>query len=115
MATLATSSKNFLGPFLPTQLALTASDTFTFTYGTGQEMYLYNTTASPVVITIDGASGTTVTVPGAGSATFSVAAGLTVTVPANDWQIVKLDTVPAYLNGVIAMTGGTGVKAILVK
>lgn len=115
MATLVTSSKNVLGPFLPTKLVLGASDTFTYVQGSGQELYLYNITASPVPVVLDGASGTTVAVPGCGATTVSVAAGLTVTVPANDWQIVRCDTIPAYLNGTIAMTGGTGVIAILVS
>lgn len=115
MATLVNSSKNVLGPFLPTKLVLTASDTFTYVPGSNQELILYNTTASPVVVTLDGAGGTTVLVPGAGSTTVSVAAGLAITVPANDWQIVRLDTIPVYLQGVIAMTGGTGVVATLIS
>lgn len=115
MATLVNSSKNVLGPFLPTKLVLTASDTFAYVPGTNQELILYNITASPVVITLDGAAGTTVLVPGAGATTFSVATGLTVTVPANDWQIVRLDTIPAYLQGTIAMTGGVGVVAALIS
>lgn len=114
MATLVTSSKNVLGPFLPTKLILTASDTFTYVPGTNQELILYNITGSAVVVTIDGAGGTTLPVAGAGAATFSVASGIAITVPANDWQIVRLDTIPAYCNGVIAMTGGVGVIAVLI-
>lgn len=115
MATLVNSSKSVLGPFLPTKLVLTASDTFTYLPGANQELILYNITASPVTITLDGAGGTTVLVPGAGATTVSVAAGLAVTVPSNDWQIVRLDTIPAYLQGVIAMTGGVGVIAVLIS
>lgn len=115
MATLVNSSKNVLGPFLPTKLVLTASDTFTYLPGKNQELILYNITASTVVVTLDGSTGTTVLVPGAGSTTVSVASGLAVTVPANDWQIVRLDTIPAYLQGTIAMTGGVGCVAVLIS
>lgn len=115
MATLVNSNKNVAGPFQPTKLVLTASDTFTYVPGANQELILYNITGSPVVVTLDGAGGTTVTVPGAGASTFSVASGLPVTVPANDWQVVRLDTISAYLQGVIAMTGGVGVIAALIS
>lgn len=115
MATLVNSSKSVLGPFLPTKLVLTASDTFTYLPGKNQELILYNITASPVVVTLDGSAGTTVLVPGAGATTVSIASGLAVTVPANDWQIVRLDTIPAYLQGTIAMTGGVGVIAVLIS
>ena len=113
MAAIGITSKNVLGPFTPTKTILSASDTLTYTSGAGQELILYNITGSPVVVTLDGASGTTVAVPGCGAATLSVAAGLDVTVPANGFQMVRLDTVPAYLVGAVTVTGGVGVIACI--
>jgi hypothetical protein len=112
MATLAQTSVNQAGPFTPTKLALGASDTFTFTSGSNQLLILYNTTASPVVVTLDGSGGTTVTIPNTGQ-TYDVSAGLAITVPANAFKAVRLDTISAYCAGTIALTGGTGVHACL--
>lgn len=115
MALIAASSKAVLGPFTPTKTILSAADTLVFTAGTEQELIMYNITASAVVITIDGSLGTTVNVVGTGGGTFSVAAGLTVTVPANGFQIIRLDTIPAYCAGTVAVTGGVGVIAVLIS
>ncbi len=111
MATLTNTSLSVAGPFTPAKTVLGASDVITYTSGTNQILVMYNITASPVVVTIDGSTGTTVSVPGAGATTVSVAAGLAVTVPADGFQIVRLDTVSAYCQGVVALTGGTGVIA----
>jgi hypothetical protein len=95
---------------------MTSSDTLTFVKGGKQKLILFNTTASPVVITIDGSAGTTVSLPAnlglAGSV--SVSAGATVTVPASGTTIVNLDDYAAYLQGTVAITGGTGVTAHLI-
>lgn len=98
-----------------TRTAMTASDTFTYVQGSGQKLFLWNTTASPVVITIDGTGGTTVTLPpsyGLGGA-IDVSAGKTVTVPATSSVVIDLDDYAAYLQGTVALTGGTGVTAHL--
>lgn len=115
MAAIPNASKTGLGPINVAKTALTASDTLTYNANTGQELYMYNTTGTPVVVTIDGNAGTTVPVPGAGATTLSVASGLAVTVPANDFTLVKLDTISAYLKGVVGVTGGTGVSAIILN
>jgi len=115
MAAIVDTDSNVAGPFTATKTILTASDTLTYVAGSGQELILYNITASPVVVTIDGAGGTTVVVPNTGGTTLSVASGLAVTVPANGFQIVLLDKVSAYLNGAVALTGGTGVIACITK
>lgn len=106
----ATSATNI------TRTAMTASDTLTFTRGAAQRLILWNTTASPVVITLDGAGGTTASIPanlGLGGS-ISVASGVQVTVPADGTTVIKLDDYAAYLQGVIAITGGTGVTAHLI-
>lgn len=110
-----TDSTRAAGPFNPTKVILTASDTLVYTPGASQELVMYNITASNVVVTIDGAGGTTIAVPGTGGITVSVAAGLAVTVPANGFTVVELDKIPAYLVGAVAVTGGTGVIACIVK
>jgi len=115
MAAIGITSKNVLGPFTPTTTVLSASDTLTYTAGSSQDLIMYNITASPVVVTLDGASGTTVAVPGCGATTVSVAAGLAITVPANGFEVVRLDTIPAYLNGAVAVTGGVGVVATILN
>jgi hypothetical protein len=115
MAAISVTSKNVAGPFNATLTTLTSSDTMTYTPNVGQELFLWNPTGSPVVVTVDGAGGTTVPVPDAGAATFSVASGLAITVPANGVSITKLDTVKAYLKGAIAVTGGTGVLAAILQ
>lgn len=115
MASISSTDKNVLGAFTANKTTLTSSDTLTYNEGTGQELILSNSTASVVSITIDGSGGTTVLVPGAGSTTFSVASGLVVAVPANGFTVVRLDTIKAYLQGSIALTGGTGVSAIILQ
>jgi hypothetical protein len=117
MAVVAVTSKNSAAPIAPASIALGVSgDTLVYTPDNGQELYLYNTSASPVVVTIDGSAGTTVTVPGTAGTTISVAAGLAVTVAANSFATVMLDQCKAYLQGTVAITAATGavVKAIMV-
>ena len=113
MATLTTSNKNVLGAFNPTTFTLTASDVLPYTAGQNAELILLNTTGVGVVILIDGASVTTVPVPGAGATTADLSAGLSVTVPANGFSVIRLDTISSYLVGAISMTNGVGVKACI--
>lgn len=113
MAVIAETSTNVAGPFTPTNTVLSAADTLV--YSSGQTLIMYNVTASPVVVTIDGSAGTTVVVPNTGGTTLSVASGLAITVPANGFKVVSLDKVTAFLQGTVAVTGGVGVEAILLK
>ena len=99
------------GAFTATEAVLTADDTITYDTRYKQLLQLRNTTASPVVVTLDGADGTTVAVTGIGSV--SVASGLAITVPANGVKSVVLSTVSAYCQGVVHLTGGVGVSAIV--
>lgn len=117
MAAIVNTSKAVQGSVTPAQVTLaTSGDTLTYIPNAGQELILVNTSASPVVVTVDGADGTTVAVPGTGGATFSVAAGYTVSVAANATSIVLLDTIAQYLKGVVAITAATGavVKASII-
>lgn len=117
MATVTSTSTNTAAPITVGSIALaTSGDILTYVPNQGDELFLYNTSASPVVVTIDGAGGTTVTVPGAAGATLSVASGLAVTVAANSFAYVSLDKCSAYLQGVVAISAATGavVKAAIV-
>lgn len=98
-----------------TRLALGASDTLTWQDGGGQYLILFNTTASPVVVTLVGTAPTTISPPGYGG-DISTSAGKAITVPANGAKMVNLDDIRAFLTGtgVVTMTGGTGVTAMLV-
>ena len=114
MSSIINTTKG-LGVFAAPKTILTASDTLSFVGSADQELILYNATASAVVVTLDGANGTTVVIPGTGGVTASVASGLAVTVPANDFQIVRLQNVSAYLQGAVAVTGGVGVVACIIQ
>lgn len=112
MAALTQTDGRVIGAFAVTEQTLTASDTLTFTPARKQLLVLRNDTAGSLTATIDGADGTTVSVPGVGSV--SVASGLAIAVPANSVRAVVLSTISAYLQGVVAVTGGAGIKAQLV-
>ncbi len=106
--------KNSAGPVNLTRTTLTASDTLTFQRGADQSLMLYNTTASPVVITMLGTAPTPLSVDGYGG-TIDTSAGKAVTVPASGLTLVELDDIWAFLTGtnVVTLTGGTGVVAAL--
>lgn len=93
---------------------MTASDTLTYVKGTKQELFLFNTTASPVNVTLVGTAPTSITVPGYGLV--STAGGKVVTVPASGQTILSLDDIYLYLDGtgVVTLTGGsTSIQASL--
>ena len=111
MAVVTNTSKNALGQINPTAIMLaTSGDTLTYTSGANQELHLFNTDVAPIVVTIDGAGGTTVAIPGAGGATASVASGLDITVAAGAPAVVRLDTVYSYLVGSVSIVAATGAK-----
>jgi len=101
------------GPTNVTRTTLTASDTLTYQQGGGQQLSLYNTTASPVTVTLTGSAPGTASLPGYGPV--SAAGGRAITVPANGWAVVKLDDIALYLasNGTVTVTNGTGLSAAL--
>lgn len=97
-----------------TRTALGASDTLTYVDGGGQVLFMYNTTASPVVVTLTGSAPVALTVPGLGG-DVTTSAGKAVTVPASGSTYLNLDKIKAYLggNGTVTVTGGTGVTVAL--
>jgi hypothetical protein len=114
MANIVATTLQGAGSRVVTRTTLTASDTFTYNATRDATLILDNITAGPLTVTIDGAGGTTVPVPGigdvsvaAGFSTGSLAAGVCVAIP--------LDSIFQYLQGVIAVTGGTGIRATLIE
>ncbi len=94
-----------------TRTVLSAADTLVYT--PGATLVLFNTTASPVVVTIDGSTSTTISPTGFGG-TVDVSAGKAITVGADATVGVNLDSIAAFLSGTVAVTGGVGVTAHLV-
>ena len=111
MATITKTSIGGPGQRTATEVTLTASNVFSYEPGTGQILILRNPTAGAISSVIDGADGTTVSVPGLGPV--DVSAGYSVgSIPAGAVRVVPLDSISAYLQGAINVTG-TGLVAIL--
>lgn len=116
MAAIADTSRAALGQISPVLVTLaTSGDTLTYTAGRNQELILYNTDVASRTVTIDGSGGTTVAVPGAGATTVSVASGITYTILAGAYAVVRLDTISAYCQGTVSIVADAGsvVKAII--
>lgn len=114
MPVIAATSMQGAGKRAVTVTTMTASDTLTYKSGQGQILILRNGTAGPLTPIIDGAGSTTYPVQGVGS--IDVSAGYSVGAIAAGAQVaIPLDTIRAYLVGVIAITGGTGLSASLLE
>lgn len=106
MATIAAIQPGSVnGPALVAATALTGTDTLVYKPAINQVLYLSNTTASPVTVTIDGDAGTTIS-PGGYGGTISVASGKAIAVAAGTIQAVQLRSISAFLQGTVAVTGG---------
>lgn len=115
MATIVETLGNVLGVVPLTETTLTGTaDTFTYRQGTGQILILRNDTGGALSPVIDGDGGTTVNVDGLG--VVSVTGGYAVgSIAAGDAVSIPLDTISKYLQGVIAITTGTGLVAALLR
>lgn len=111
MAAIASINAQQVGAFASAITTLSASDTITFDATKKQLLVFRNTTAGSLTVTIDGADGTTVSVPGIGSV--SVASGLAIVVGIGLSVAVVLDTVRYYCQGVVTMSGASGLTAQL--
>lgn len=113
MAAIASiAASGVIGVFGATESTLTASDTITVAPGKCQLLALRNPTAGSLTVAIKGADVTTASIPGYGGAV-SLAAGYQITLAANEQKAVILSTISLYLQGVVSITGGTGIKAQL--
>ncbi len=97
-----------IGAFSSTESTLTSSDTITVAPAKLQLLSLRNATAGALTVVIDGADGTTVSIPGYG--TVSVASGYSISLAAGEQKAVILSTISMFLQGVVTITGGTGAK-----
>ena len=114
MAAIAATAMTGAGSRVVTRTTLGASDTFTFNASRNPVLILDNVTGGALTPNIDGAGGSTVPVKGVGSV--SVAAGLTLaSIAAGAVVAIPLNSIDAYLKGVITVTGGTGIKATLLE
>jgi len=109
MAAIASiNATGVLGSFVATESVLSASDTIAIAPGKLQLMVLRNATAGSLTLNIDGADGTTVSVPGIGSV--SVASGYSIVLAAGAQAAVILSTISAYCQGTVTLTGAALVK-----
>jgi hypothetical protein len=109
----ATQFRGVKGPVTITRTVLSAADTLVYNGGGSQVLELFNTTAAAVTVTIDGSAGTTVAAPDGIGGTIDVSAGKAIVVPASSTVYVNLDTIAAYCQGTVNVTGGVGVTAQL--
>jgi len=105
MAAIASIDARQVGAFAAAISTLSADDTITFNAQKKQLVVFRNTTGGSLTATIDGTTGTTVSVSGIGSV--SVAAGLAVVVAAGLSVAVVLSTVKHYCQGVVHITGAS--------
>jgi len=92
----------------------TLNGTDSLTYEIGDILTLRNPTGSSISPTIDGAGGTTWPAPGVG--TVSVSAGLPLgAIAAGTGIVVRMDSISAYLQGVIAITSGSGLIGSILR
>ena len=110
MATIAVNQMDAVAPVTIVKTTMTASDTLSYSPSGLQTLFLENTTASPVTVTIDG-DGATSFAPGGIGKTIDLTAGLAVVVPANGTVGVQLRQIARYLSGTVALTGGVGLAA----
>lgn len=100
-------------PVTITSTTLGSSDTLVYASGTGQILHLRNTTAGSLTLNIDGSASTTIQPAGLGQ-TIDVSAGFNIVLAAGAVKAVRLDTISAWLNGTVTLTGASGVFAHII-
>lgn len=111
MALLAPINASQTGSFTSALTTLTAADTLTFDTKKRQLLVLRNPTGGSLTLKIDGDGGTSVPVDGLGSV--SVASGFDIVVPAGESRAVVLNSIRHYCQGVVNLTGASGMVAQL--
>ena len=110
MATIPATSMTGAGARVISKITLGASDTFVYNASRNPELFLLNSSGGALTPKIDGAGGTTVPVAGVGNV--SVADGYTTPSIADGALVsIPLKSIEKYLQGTIAVTGGTGIVA----
>jgi len=114
MAVITPSSITGSGQKAVTVTVLGASDTFVYNSSAKAVLYLNNVTGGALTPLIDGDGA--VDVPCAGILDVVTSAGLTLTsIGAGDTVAIPLDSINAYLRGVITITGGDAIQASLLE
>ena len=114
MAAIVATSITGSGQRVLTEVTLGASNTMAYNADKNPQLILRNPTAGALTPVIDGASGTTVAVAGIGNV--DVSGGYSVgSIAAGAARAIPLNTISAYLNGTIDITGGTGLVAALLE
>mgnify|MGYP003630882557 CR=1 FL=1 len=114
MGLIISTDTRAIGAKAVVETTLTSSDTFTYNRVWGQLLILRNPTAGALTPVIDGDESTTAKAPGAPS--FDVSSGYSVgSIAAGAVVSIDLDSISAYLSGTIAVTGGTGLIASLLR
>lgn len=103
MAAITSIDATQIGAFAAAITTLSADDTITFDTRKKQLLVFRNTTGGSLTATLDGSTGTTVTVPGLGSV--DVSAGKAIVVAAGLSVAVVLSTLSSYCQGVVHITG----------
>ena len=114
MAVIAPTTMTGSGKRELVETTLAGTDSFVFSPIKNPVLILRNATVGALTPVIDGAAGTTVAAPGIGPV--DVSAGYSVgSIAAGDAVVIPLSTISAYLQGAIAVTGGTGIVASLLE
>ena len=102
------------GPFAVTRNTLSANDTITYIPGNGQILQIYNATAGSLTVVVKGSlASATYPVAGSGGTTIDATVGKSIVIAAGLTYALNLDSLPAYLLGVITITGGTAATATI--
>lgn len=111
MAAIASINGRQHGAFAAARTTLSASDTITRDERFTQILHLHNPTGGALSLLIDGDGGGNENVPGLG--VVSTAAGYTINVPAGEVRVVNLATIAKYTQGVVTLSGASGLIAQL--
>ncbi len=114
MAAITATSMGGSGSRVVSRLTLGSSDTMTYNASRNPILILDNVTGGALTPNIDGAGGTTVPVKGVGDV--SVSTGYTTpSIASGACVAIPLASISAYLQGVITITGGSGIKASILE
>jgi len=114
MAAITATDMTGLGERAVTVTTLGASDTITYNQSKNQVLVFNNVTVGALTPLIDGDGGTTVSCPGVGQV--DVSAGLIMqSIGAGATVAIPLNSISAYLQGVVTITGADGIEAQLME
>ena len=115
MAVITANSLTGSGAKAMVVTTLASSDTFVYSPGARAVLYLNNVSGGALTPKIDGAGAST-TFACAGVLNQDLSAGYTLASIANgDTVAINLDSISAYLKGVITIDGGLAIEATLIN